>query len=66
MSEGPSPRGWMSLYAVAFFLMLAAAAVLAVAARSFLNDRSALWFSIGLSAGAIVVAVASVLLPRRR
>jgi hypothetical protein len=56
----------MSLYAVAFFLMVAAAAVLAVAARSFLNDRSALWFSIGLSAGAIVVAVASVLLPRRR
>ena len=59
-------RGWASLYAVAFLLMLAAAATMGVAARGFLASTTPLWVSTGLSAGSIVLAIASLVLPRRR
>lgn len=60
------PRGRVSLYAVAFVLMLAAGGVLAMAARTFLESRSLLWVSVGLSAASILIAVLSLVLPRRR
>jgi hypothetical protein len=60
------PRGWASLYALAFLLMVAAGATLIVAIRRFLESTQPLWISIGLSGAAIVVSVLSVLLPRRR
>ena len=60
------PRGWASLYTLGFVLMLAAAATLALAGRNFLASTRPLWVSAGLSAGAIVVSVVGLLLPRRR
>ena len=60
------PRGWVSLYAVAFGLVIAAGAFVVVAARDFLATLTSLWISMGLSAGAIVLAVVALLLPRRR
>ena len=59
-------RGWASVYAVAFLLMLAAAATIGVAARGFLASTTPLWVSTGLSAGSIVLAIVSLVLPRRR
>jgi hypothetical protein len=56
----------MSLYAVAFVLMLGAGGALALAVRSFLSELWPLWLSAGLSAAAVVVAVLGVVLPRRR
>ncbi|MDP9298611.1 MAG: hypothetical protein M3O98_08105 [Actinomycetota bacterium] len=60
------PRGWASLYALAFLLMVAAAATLGVAVKGFLASTTPLWMSAGLSAGSIVVAIVSLVLPRRR
>ncbi len=60
------PRGWASLYAVAFLLMLGAAATLGVAVRGFLASTTPLWVSTGLSAGSIVLAIVCLVLPRRR
>ncbi len=59
-------RGWVSLYAASFVLMLAAAACAALAGRDFLQDLTLLKASAALSAAAIVTAVLSVVLPRRR
>lgn len=59
------PRGWVSLYVVAFILMLGAGACLALAARGFLEDLWLLWLSAGLSAAAIVLAIAGIVAPRR-
>jgi hypothetical protein len=56
----------VSLYAAAFVLMLCAGAALALAVRSFLSDLWPLWLSAGLSAGAVVLAVLGLVLPRRR
>jgi hypothetical protein len=56
----------VSLYAVAFVLMLAAGVALALAVHSFLSDLWPLWLSAALSAGAIVIAVLGLTLPRRR
>jgi len=61
----PRPRGLLSVYVVAFVLMLAAGGVLALAVRSFLTDLWPLWLSAGLSAAAIVAAVIAVVAPRR-
>lgn len=58
-------RGWTSLYAVAFGLLLAAGATVTVATLGSLNSLRLLWLSAGLSVAAIVVAVVSVMLPRR-
>jgi hypothetical protein len=60
------PRGWFSLYAVAFGLVVAAGATLVASARGFLESTELLWVSSGLSTVAIVLAVAGVLLPRQR
>jgi hypothetical protein len=58
----------MSLYAAAFGLMIAAGALLAVAALDKLSDDSLglLRISWWLSGAAIALAVASLVLPRRR
>jgi hypothetical protein len=68
VKEAPprTPRGWMSLYGVAFVVMLGAGLMLAIAARGFLQHPGLLWVSAGLSVGAIVLTVLSLVLPRRR
>lgn len=58
-------RGRLSLYAVAFVLLLLAGGALAASARGFLESMRLLWLSVGLSAGAVVLAVLNVTLPRR-
>jgi zinc transporter ZupT len=59
-------HGWLSLYALAFGLVIVAGALVVVAARDFLATLTSLWISMALSAGAIVVSVLAVVLPRRR
>ena len=66
MTPGEPVRGWVSLYALAFVLVLAAAVCVALAGRDFLQDLTLLKASVALSVCAIVVAVVSVVLPRRR
>ena len=65
-THGSRPRGSMSLYAGAFVAVL-------VAERSSRSPRApvparvrVLWASIGLSGLALVLAVLSLVLPRRR
>jgi hypothetical protein len=67
VSDAPAktPRGWTTLYAVAFVVMLVAGLLLAIAARGFLDNLTLLWLSAGLSLGAIVLAVLALVLPRR-
>ena len=67
MSDAPAktPRGWTTLYAVAFVVMVVAGLLLAIAARGFLDNLTLLWLSAGLSLGAIVLAVLALVLPRR-
>ena len=66
-SDGsPRPRGRAGLYALAFLLMMCAAAVLVIEVRGFLASTRLLWASASLSAAAIVVAIASVTLRSRR
>jgi hypothetical protein len=55
----------MWVYAVAFAVMLIAGLLLGLAARDFLRNDGLLWASVALSAGAIVLAVISVVVPRR-
>lgn len=63
----PTPRrGWVSLYAAAFALMLVGGAFLVASALGRLGSIRLLWVSAWFSVAAIVVAVASVLLPRRQ
>jgi hypothetical protein len=64
-ASGRRPRGWASVYAVAFLLMLAATVTLIVAVKGFLASTTPLWVSAGLSAGSIVASAVSVVLPRR-
>jgi hypothetical protein len=65
--EQPRPRrGWVSLYAVAFALLLVAGAVFAFATFGQLESLRLLRVSAWLSIGAIVAAVVSVVLPGRR
>ena len=59
------PQGSVALFAVAFVVMLAAAALLGLAAREFLRETGLLWASIALSVCAVVLAVLAVALPRR-
>jgi hypothetical protein len=56
----------MTLYGMAFVVMLVAGGLLAVAARGFLRHPGLLWISAGLSLVAIALATLSVVLPRRR
>ena len=60
------PHGWVSLYALAFGLVIASGVFVVIAARDFLATLTSLWISIALSATAIVVAALAVALPRRR
>ena len=60
------PRGWTSLYVASFVLVMTAAVMLVLAARDLFSSLTPLWVSVGLSAAAIVTAVAGVVLPRRR
>ena len=62
----PSGDARLWLYIVAFLLMAAAGFTLAVAARGFLASTRLLWFSAGMSAAAIVAAVASIVWPAAR
>jgi hypothetical protein len=68
--DQPRPRrGWVSLYAAAFALLLVAAVIVAVAAvvgRFTPESLRLLRISMWVSSAAIVAAVASVVLPRRR
>lgn len=66
MTEPGRPSGWVGLYAIAFGMMLAAGLAIAVAGRSFLESTSPLIVSVVLSGVAIVLAILSVVLPRRR
>ena len=59
------PRGWVSLYAVAFALLVGAGVAITLAAVSLLESTGLLWVSTTLSAAAIVLAIVAVLLPRR-
>jgi hypothetical protein len=58
-------RGWPSVYALSFGLLLAAGVTLAVATLGSLNSLRLLRVSAVLSVVAIVVAVVSVVVPRR-
>ncbi len=65
-SDGTEPRrGWPSLYAFSFGLLLAAGATLTVATLGSLNSLRLLRVSAAFSIAAIVVAVVSVVVPRR-
>ena len=58
-------KGWGSLYAVAFALMLVAAIALMASSLGSLRSIGLLWISSGLSLLSAGLAVASVLVPRR-
>ncbi|MEP6477632.1 MAG: hypothetical protein ABJC60_10200 [Actinomycetota bacterium] len=55
----------MSLYALAFLLLLGAGVAFGASARGLLGSTRLLWGSTALSGLAIVVAIVSVVLPRR-
>lgn len=59
-------RGSFALYALAFVLMVAAAAALVASAKGLLESTRLLWVSSGLSAASIVAAVVGLVVPRRR
>jgi hypothetical protein len=64
--EVPRPtRGWVSLYAIAFLLLVGAGVAFTAWASGLLASTRLQWTSTVLSALAIVVAIASVVLPRR-
>jgi hypothetical protein len=56
----------LALYVVGFLLMAASGFSLAVAARGFLSSTRLLWLSAGMSVGAIVAALASIVWPAAR
>ena len=66
MEQAEPRRGWISVYAVAFGLMVAAAIALVASSLGSLRSIGLLWISSGLSLAAIAAAIASVLVPRRR
>jgi hypothetical protein len=59
------PRGWVSLYALSFLLLVGAGVTFAASARGLLASARLQWTSTVLSVLAIVVAIVSVVLPRR-
>jgi hypothetical protein len=65
-SDRTPTRGRVTVYAAAFALMLVGGALLVVASLGQLRSTRLLWASAWCSAIAIVVSVASLLLPRRR
>ncbi|HET7237009.1 MAG TPA: hypothetical protein VFK59_11340 [Actinomycetota bacterium] len=65
VADEPVRRGWATLYAVAFGLMLGAGVALAASSLGSLRSMGLLWLSGSLSIGAIAVAVVSLFVPRR-
>lgn len=65
MGEPRRRRGWVSLYAAAFVLMVVAALALMASSFGSLRSIGLLWISSAFSVAAIAVAVASTLVPRR-
>ena len=65
MEEPNRRRGWVSLYAAAFVLMLLAAVALMASSLGSLQSIGLLWVSSALSLAATGLAVASTLVPRR-
>ena len=63
--DEPRRRGWVSLYAAAFAVMLAAAIALMASSLGSLRSIGLLWISSALSLLAAGLAVASVVVPRR-
>ena len=61
----PTRKGWVSLYAVAFAMMLVAAIALMASSLGSLRSIGLLWISSVLSLLSAGLAVASVLVPRR-
>ena len=61
----PRRRGWVSLYAVAFALLLGAGLAIAASSLGSLRSVGLLRASAGLSIAAIVVALLAMILPRR-
>ena len=66
MDEPRPQRGWPILYFVAFGLMLTAGVLIASAGLGHLRSTGLLRVSAWVSAAAIVLAVLSVVVPRRR
>ncbi len=66
MDEPKPRRGWVSLYAAAFALMLVAGVLFVVASLGRLESLRLLRVSAAFSVAAVVVSVLSVLLPARR
>ena len=67
-TETPGPsrsHGWVSLYLVAFVLLLVSGLSVALAARSFLESLAPLYLSMALSVVSAILAVVAVLLPKR-
>jgi hypothetical protein len=64
-ASAPPRKGWVSLYAAAFALMLVAAIALMASSLGSLRSIGLLWISSALSLLAAGLAVASVLVPRR-
>jgi hypothetical protein len=66
-SQAKRRRGWISLHAVAFALVLVSGALVVVASLNKLDEDalSLLRTSWWISGTAIVVAIASVVVPRR-
>ena len=58
-------KGWVSLYAVAFAVMLVAAIALMASSLGSLRSIGLLWISSALSLLSVGLAVASVLVQRR-
>ncbi len=67
MDEPKPRRGWPTLYALAFALMIVSGVLVVVGGLQRLDEQSLrlLRISYGFSVAAIVVAVASVLVSRR-
>ena len=66
MTERPThPRGWVSIYAISFILLLGSGIAFAFAARGLLESTRLMWTSTILSGLAIVLSILTVVLPRR-
>jgi hypothetical protein len=65
MAEPTGRRGWVGLYAGAFVFLLAAGVALVASSLGTFRSIGLLWVSAVLSAIAIALAVASLVIPRR-
>jgi hypothetical protein len=65
MGDPKRRRGWVSLYAAAFVLMLVAVLALMASSLGSLRSIGLLWVSSVFSVVATGLAVASALVPRR-